>query len=327
MTTKVLISTVLGSAIVVGAAGGGYLARRHNDAGPRRIAEVPSTSPVEATEALVAPQERPSEAAQEPLAEVKPAPVVPATEPARPSTRTPKAEPTSRPPRQTSLPKVSETAAAAPVAATPAPIAVPPVTETAPAAVYEPTSVAAPESRRPKAEELTVTRDSVIGIRLETNIFSETARTEDKVVARVARDVTVDGHTAISSGSRMEGVVASVERGGKFKDRARIGVRFNSLVLADGTRLPIETETIFREGDSPTREAATKVGASAAIGGVLGAVIGGKKGAAIGSTVGAAGGTAAVMTGAPADIALPAGTALTVRLVAPVSVLIERQED
>jgi hypothetical protein len=173
---------------------------------------------------------------------------------------------------------------------------------------------------------LTVSRDAVIGIRLETNVSSETARVEDKVTARVARDVTVNGHTAVSSGARLEGVVASVERGGKFKERARVGVRFNSLVLADGTRLPIETETIFREGESPTREAATKVGASTAIGGVIGAVIGGKKGAAIGATVGAGGGTAAVMAGAAADVVLPAGTALTVRLTEPITVMVQREE-
>jgi len=192
---------------------------------------------------------------------------------------------------------------------------------------YEPTSVPAAAPERARSEELTVTRDSVIGIRLDTNISSETAHVEDKVVARVARDVSVSGHTAISSGARLEGVVASVERGGKFKDRARIGVRFNSLVLADGTRLPIETETIFRESESPTRPAATKVGASAAIGGVLGAVIGGKKGAAIGSTVGAAGGTAVVVAGAPTDVVLQSGTPLTVRLTAPITVKIDTQED
>jgi hypothetical protein len=174
-------------------------------------------------------------------------------------------------------------------------------------------------------EALTVERDSVIGIRLESNVSSETAEVEDSVTARVTRDVTVDGQSAISSGTRLEGVVASVERGGRFKERARIGVRFNSLVLADGTRLPIETETIFREGDSPTGRAAAKVGAGAAVGGILGAVFGGKKGAAIGSTVGAAGGTAAVVTGAPADAVLPAGTPLTVRLTAPLTVTILKE--
>ena len=69
-----------------------------------------------------------------------------------------------------------------------------------------------------------------------------------------------------------------VEHAGKFKDRARLGIRFHSLVLADGTRMSMQTETIFRDGDSPTGPAASKVGASAVVGGIIGAVVGGKKG-------------------------------------------------
>jgi poly-gamma-glutamate synthesis protein (capsule biosynthesis protein) len=38
------------------------------------------------------------------------------------------------------------------------------------------------------------------------------------------------------------------------------------LILADGTRTRIQTETIFREGESPAGPAASKVGASAVIG-------------------------------------------------------------
>jgi hypothetical protein len=188
-------------------------------------------------------------------------------------------------------------------------------------------STAAPlEPARPQFEELTVPRDTVIGIRLDSPISSDTARVEEKVTGRVTRDVIADGHTAVSSGARVEGVVASVDRGGKFRDRPRLGVRFQSLVLADGTRVPIQTETIFREGDSPTGSAATKVGAGAAVGGILGAVLGGKKGAAIGATVGAAGGTGAVMAGSPATVMLSAGTPLTVRLTAPLTVSIQKQE-
>jgi hypothetical protein len=175
--------------------------------------------------------------------------------------------------------------------------------------------------------EVTIASDSVIGIRLDSTLSSETARVEDKVTARVTRDVVVDGRTAISAGARLEGVVSAVEHAGRFRDRSRLGVRFQSIVLADGTRLPIQTETIFREGDSPTGPAAAKLGTSAAVGGILGAVIGGKKGAAIGSSVGAAGGTAAVMAGAAPNVILQAGTALTVRLTAPISIAIERQDN
>ncbi len=119
------------------------------------------------------------------------------------------------------------------------------------------------------------------------------------MTARVTRDVAVDGRTAIPAGSRLEGNVTVVDHGGKFKNAARLGIRFMTVILADSTRVPIQTETIFREGEPPGNAATSKIGASAVVGTILGAVLGGKKGAAIGTTVGAAGGTAAVAAGIP----------------------------
>jgi hypothetical protein len=138
----------------------------------------------------------------------------------------------------------------------------------------------------------------------------------------VTRDVRVDDVTAIPAGARLEGTVTLVDQGGKFRDRARIGVRFTSVVLDGAARVPIETETIFRDGEAPTGEATSKIGASAVVGTILGAVIGGKKGAAIGGTAGAAGGTAAVMAGGRNEAVIADGTALTVRLSEPLSVTI-----
>ena len=178
----------------------------------------------------------------------------------------------------------------------------------------------------PPAVERTVPIASVIGIRLDTGVSSESARVEDRVLARVTRDVKVDGETAIPAGARLEGYVTVVEHGGKLRDRARVGVRFTTLILGDTDRVPIQTETIFRDGEPPTNEATSKIGASAVVGAILGAVIGGKKGAAIGGTAGAAGGTAAVMAGDRNEASIPAGSPLTVRLTAPVSVLVPRDQ-
>jgi hypothetical protein len=179
-----------------------------------------------------------------------------------------------------------------------------------------------PEVVIPATETLVVERDAVIGIRMESAVSSETAKVEDRVFARVTRDVRVDDVTAIPAGARLEGTVTLVDQGGKFKDRARIGVRFTSVVLDGAVRVPIETETIFRDGEAPTGEATSKIGASAVVGTILGAVIGGKKGAAIGGTAGAAGGTAAVMAGGRNEAVIADGTALTVRLSEPLSVTI-----
>jgi hypothetical protein len=171
---------------------------------------------------------------------------------------------------------------------------------------------------------VTVAAGAVIGIRLEQALSSATAKVEDKVTARITRDVTVQDRTALPEGARLEGVVTLVEPGGKVRDRARLGLRFHTLVIGETTRIPVRTDVILREGESPTGEATSKVGASAAIGALLGAVLGGGKGAAIGGAAGAAGGTAVVMAGDRNDATIPVGAPLTVRLAAPVTILIQR---
>ncbi len=110
------------------------------------------------------------------------------------------------------------------------------------------------------------------------------------------------------------GDVTLVERGGKMKDKARLGVRFHTLVLADNSQVPFRTDAIFREGASPGNESSRKIGGAAIGGAILGAIIGGAKGAAIGGATGAAGGSAVVMAGDRNAATLPAGTIVTVRL-------------
>jgi hypothetical protein len=173
-------------------------------------------------------------------------------------------------------------------------------------------------------EELVVAAESVIGLQLESTISSERARVEDAVAARVTRDVRVGDRVVIPAGARAFGQVTLVERGGKLKERARLGVRFTSIVLADGTRLPIQTETVFREGDPPGGESAAKIGGGAIGGAILGGILGGAKGAAIGGSIGAGAGSAAVMIGGRNPATLSAGTPLTVRLEDPVVVTVER---
>ena len=167
--------------------------------------------------------------------------------------------------------------------------------------------------------------DSVVGIRLEQSLSSATAKLEDRVVAVVSRDVMVDGRTVLPIGTRLEGNVTLVQPGSKFKGRARLGIRFHTLVLADGLRVPVQTEALFRDGDSATRSTATKVGTGAAAGAILGAVLGGKRGAILGAGAGAGGGTVAVMAGDAKEALLESGTQLTMRLTSPVTVTIERE--
>lgn len=216
----------------------------------------------------------------------------------------------------------------APAAVEPAP----PATADAGHAPVEPAAApdawpAAPSdavNRGPDLEELVVAADSVIGLHLQHGVSSETARVEDEVEARVVRDVRVGRRVAIPAGSRALGTVALVERGGRFKERARLGIRFHTLLLGDGSRLPISTDTIYRYGDAQGDKSAKKIGGGAVAGAILGAIVGGAKGAAVGATAGAGGGTAMVMAGDRSAAEFPSGSDVTARILSPITVTVER---
>jgi type IV secretory pathway VirB10-like protein len=173
-------------------------------------------------------------------------------------------------------------------------------------------------------EELVVSANSVIGLQTENRISSETAKVEDRVEARVTRDVRVGDRVAIPAGSRVIGSVTQVERGGKFKEQARLGIRFHTIVLADGTRVPISTDTILRQGEAPANGTAAKVGGGAVGGAIIGAILGGGKGAAIGAATGAGAGSAVVASGDRSTAVLAPGTPLTARILQPVTVTVEK---
>jgi hypothetical protein len=201
--------------------------------------------------------------------------------------------------------------------------------------MWEPRPVIAPEPApslssepppppEPEYVELVIPSDSVLGLQIERTITTESARVEDPVEARVTRDVRVGDRVAIPAGTTVHGSVIEVDRGGKIREAARLGVRFHTLVLADGTRLDIRTEPVVRDGESPARESAAKIGGAAVGGAILGAILGGGKGALIGGATGAAGGTAATMAGGRNPAVLPAGATLSVRILQPVTVTVER---
>ena len=181
-----------------------------------------------------------------------------------------------------------------------------------------------PEPPLPSFVELEIAADSVIGLQVDTPVSTRTAKVEDRVEARVARDVLVADQVAVRSGTQMLGSVVLVEQGGKLRDATRLGVRFHTLVMEDGLQVAVSTETIYREGRPRGSNSVAKIGGAAVGGAILGAIFGGGRGAAIGGSIGAAGGTAAALSGEAEPAGLPPGARLTVRLSRPVTVTVEQ---
>ena len=345
MLSKPLAIGLLSIACVTAAAGGAYVAVRQNQpaVAPLDAAALPAEQAavqpqaVQETEAVVTP------AAAAPQADLVEEPAVeaprPRLAPAQPAVRraaaprvrtgpAPRVDASDRPgPVREARPAAPVAAPVNPAASLPEATASPrsDVPAGAPEAVAVETTRRDPAPAAPLFEELVVSSASVMGLQIQTPVSSERARIEDRVEARVTRDVAVEGRTAIPAGTRVLGSVTLVERGGKVKERAQLGVRFHTLVFADGTELPIRTEAILREGESPTGDSTRKIGGAAVGGAILGAIIGGKKGAIVGGATGAAGGTAVVMAGDRNAATLPAGAVVTVRLSAPLTVAVEKR--
>jgi type IV secretory pathway VirB10-like protein len=334
MPSNRLAFAALAFACIGAAAGGGYLATRQNTIPTPAAAQTPVTPPVPS---------RPVQETEGTVGDIASKPPATVTAPkATPAATTAKrAEPqasVARDIRATAArreqpPTLTNTWPSSAASQTPAAPPTPPATTDAVApapraddrtdrVTQEPAR--APEPPQKTFEELVISADSVIGLQTENRISSETARVEDRVEARVTRDVKVGDRVAIPAGARALGSVMQVERGGKFKERARLGIRFTMLVLADGTRVPISTDTIFRDGEAPGNTSAAKVGGAAVGGAILGALLGGAKGAVMGGAAGAAGGSAAVMAGDRSPATLPVGTPMTVRILAPVTITTEK---
>ena len=342
MSSRFLAAVIIGGACVAAAGGGAYLAVRQSaQAAPAAALAGP------ADPAPPVPAGQVADITAEPAEPAAANPASPATSIDTPAVRRAEApnalaarSTAGRRPGETSAtpaPAATETAPAEPASAAPevAPADTPSSAASETPSPYIPsrptlddtpveTAAPAPPQAGRDLEELLIPADAVIGVQIDRTISSDFARVEDRVDGRVTRDVRVAGQVAVPAGSKVRGSVTFAEQGGKFKTRARLGVRFHTILLADGSSIPIQTEIIFREGASPAGDARAKIGGGAVGGAIIGAILGGRKGAAIGGSLGAGAGTAAVAAGDNNPAVLPSGSTVTVRLSRPATVTIEK---
>lgn len=171
-----------------------------------------------------------------------------------------------------------------------------------------------------EVRETTLPAGTLLRVRLDTPVASNTSRVEDSVRARLASPVTIGGRTVVPSGSAVTGVVTHAQRAGKMKGRGELALRFSTLEPSrQRERYRILTGVWSRTARATKERDAAKIGIPAAGGAIVGGLVGGKKGAAIGATAGGAGGTAVVLSTRGEDVRLGRGAVLLVRLTEPVT--------
>jgi hypothetical protein len=177
---------------------------------------------------------------------------------------------------------------------------------------------------KPTFREVVVPAGTTLKVRLTTGVASDTSAVEDAVRGTLESAVKVDGDTAIPADAELTGTVTSAQRSGKVSGLASLAFRFDRLSAWD-ERYDVESARISREARSTKKRDATKVGIGAGAGALVGAIAGGGKGAAIGSAIGAGAGAGVVMATRGEEVRLPAGTVVTTKLDAPLTVRVPVQ--
>jgi hypothetical protein len=172
----------------------------------------------------------------------------------------------------------------------------------------------------PVLTTITVPAGTNLPLSISTGLSSKSAKVGDTVRAVLTSDVTVDGRTAIASGTTVAGSVVKVTSGSeKIGGTPTLVVAFDRLELTGGRDVPINGEFTSRGNSDNTRDTVKIVGGAAA-GALLGDQVSSKdRGKVIGGILGAAAGAAAAQkTGTEVKIA--EGTAVNLTLASSVEI-------
>jgi hypothetical protein len=172
--------------------------------------------------------------------------------------------------------------------------------------------------------EVTIPAGTELPVLLDTAVASDTSHREQAVEAHLARAVVVHGQTALAEGSRVSGVVTDAAKSGRVKGRARLALRFDSVVpKGDDEHYAVRTTAVSRTAAATKEKDALKIAAPAAGGALIGAFVGGRKGALVGAGVGGGAGTAYVLSTRGEEVRLGRNTELKLRLTEPLTVRVQ----
>lgn len=178
----------------------------------------------------------------------------------------------------------------------------------------------------PRYREVTLPVGTVLPLTLRTAIGSDTSHIEDPVRATLRRGVTVDGVEALPAGTAVTGHVTGAERSARVKGRASLAFRFTKVdPPGAGATTNIRTGTVSHQAAATKKKDAATIGGGAVGGAIVGGILGGGDGAAKGAVVGGAGGTGVVLATRGKEVRLAAGTPISVKLTAPLTVRVPVQ--
>lgn len=204
-----------------------------------------------------------------------------------------------------------------------------------------------PQTRPPapaaSGSKLRVPAGTEIRIRMKEPLTTRTHKIGDTFSARVIQAIDAGKGTAIPKGAEVRGSISQLVRAGRIRGRARMNLHFKELRFGDGRVVPLDAQVASmveprktRKSSAPDEEGtlvepgekgrdAGKLGASSAIGALIGLIGGGKEGVAVGAAAGAAVGAAGILVTRGRDIVIPVGTEMIIRLSGDLDIPVPRR--
>lgn len=215
----------------------------------------------------------------------------------------------------------------APVVTEPAPTPAAPATPAKPTTTTKPkTTTAVPAAA--KSTTVSLPAGAVFDITLTTPVDTRTSNVGDKVEGTLAAPLTADGVTIAEQGAVIRGEITELVRASRAKseeDRASVKFQFTTLETVDGEKTITATVTnaegkMIASGTG-TRDKLTILGSTVA-GAVIGKVAGkDTKSTILGAVGGAVLGTGVVMASKGHELEVPAGSKVSLRADAPITIV------
>lgn len=192
-------------------------------------------------------------------------------------------------------------------------------------ALQKPTAKPEPAKTTPlpmpaTARTYVVPSGTQLSVEIVSPVTTKTAVVGDRVDARLASDVVVDGKTLVPAGAAVHGTVTRVISGSKtIGGTPTLGLTFDRLSTGGADMVAISGQLVQQGASDKGRDAA-KIAGGALIGAVVGHQVDEDKGKIIGGLLGAAGG-ALVAQKTGTEVEVPAGAVVGFVLDQPFEVI------
>ena len=192
---------------------------------------------------------------------------------------------------------------------------------------YPPPQPAPPEGPAPQAdpapaavpEQITIPAGAFLTVWVDQFLSSDKSKAGDGFSATLSRPLVAEGLVISQRGEPLGGHVVESKKAGRVKGVSQLQITLNTLTLADGQQIPVETELTSITGPTSKGRDAGAIITTTAAGAAIGAAAAWGPGAAIGAGAGLIASTVGVLVTRGHPTIIYPESQLTFRLAKPVT--------